>query len=334
VLRLFLRHRLLSSSLLWIGVGVGGVLLNWVAAVHAGLRVGDSAPSVSEACTFALGWGHTGEAADYYEQNKSKNVITQGCYVGDTGGGVFSGSSISQTGPNGSWFGSMDNVVSNGGFSLFDFEKIKETDLRGQGDDEILKMNNLQGFMRLTQVHTMQIQAQAFLAVRDGRCSKAKVRFECLAQKSTWGDLDQKEFTDRIDTAFPKVKPDFESWKRVTRPYGEVLFQLSQKCGRDLVCLKNAQGQSLMGSFPQTCGEELVISTGDTMTRECVDCLQWVMEYQNSPETEKALRDHLGPRSTWKIPVNDNWVIKAPPEKVTPTGHRAPTESWRSLRYY
>jgi hypothetical protein len=59
----------------------------------------------------------------------------------------------------------LDNVVSNGGFSLFDFEKIKETDLRGRGDDEILEMNYLQGFMRLTQVHTMQIQAQAFSAL-------------------------------------------------------------------------------------------------------------------------------------------------------------------------
>ncbi len=289
---------------------------------------------ISQDCTFTLGWGHTGEAKDYFDANKNRNVITQGCYVGKTGGGIFAGASIEQPGPNGSWFENLQNQQSNGGFSPFDLGRIKETHWSG-GRDELMKSNNLHGFMRMTQVHTIQMASAAYLAVSEGRCPKARIEFKCLAETSAWGDLDQMELDTRIAVGLPAAGAATENWDRRLRPMAEVLTDISQVCGRELVCLSDSQGATKMGSFPKTCGESFDIGPTDKMNRKCAECLAWILDYQDSPEFTAVLRKHLGPRSTWEFLVNDNWVSEAPAassSEATSASH--PVDSWRSLRYY
>ena len=301
---------------------------------EGGVRKGEN--RAPDDCTFTLGWGHTGEALDYYDANKNQNVITQGCYVGKTGGGIFAGSSIEQSGPNGSWFENLQNSRSNGGFSPFDLDNIKGTAWTG-GRDELMKFNNLHGFMRLTQVHTIQLVSAAYLAVSEGRCPKARIQFKCLAETSAWGDLDQKELDTRIAKGLPAVEPDTHAWDRRLRPMAEVLTDISQVCGRDLVCLRDSNGAPKMGSFPKTCGESYVIDATDKMERNCATCLEWILDYQDSSEFTESLRKHLGPRSTWRFPVNDQWVSESEPTPATTpdaNSRTRPVDSWRSLRYY
>jgi len=238
-----------------------------------------------KSCRFSLAWGHTWNVKEYAKKNRGKDFIIQGCSVGDSGYGALTDLGVYQAGGNGDWFQWADNEFGNGGFHL-----LQTWHTSGP---KVISRNNLSGFMRLTQFHTIGMLLEAEKKVQSGECSKVDIQFVCTAKED---DLTQREFDRRVKTAFkltatepealPETDPNFFANERQ-----RLLHRAAQYCGKDLVCLKSA-GPS---SFIQQCEKTLTVSPQERITSECRKCYEFLDRYPFDPAFQAEISKGIHP---------------------------------------
>jgi hypothetical protein len=261
--------------------------------------------SSKHACQFALAWGHTWNAKSYANKHRGQNFIIQGCNVGTSGSGALEALGVNQEGPNGDWFTWANNEYGNGGFHLL------ETWHSSGG--RVISRNNLQGFMRLTQFHTIGMLLEAEKKVRSGECREAKIEFICTAEKE---DLTQREFDRRVAIAFdstpsePQVLPK-EDFNYLNHERQRLLHRAAQYCGKDLVCLQK-DGPS---SYIRQCGKSLTLKAGDSITDECRKCYEFLNKYPYDPAFQSEISQGIDPAVAAEIrhpDTNPARVVGAP----------------------
>ena len=259
-------------------------------------------------CEFFFAWGHDKEVISFRNANPDDSMVIQGCDVGQSGFNMLEEVGLCQNGHNGDWFYAYDDHKANAGFGLFTFPGFRHPWVsKVKGIKQILKKNNLLGFMRMTQTNFIGIMNKAMEQVQDRKCAEVKIKFTCPSEFNTrYRDEDGTRFllgTDafqkRIANAFEtELDPEEKAWPEGTDEANKDLSHISavlnafgKTCGNDFVC-----GSDGTKSFPEKCGQEITVDKSFSLTKGCLGCYEYLKKYQTDPGVRKHIVEKSSPQ--------------------------------------